>query len=150
MIEKAFKRSPQLDTEEIVFEYAMCLECAERMRATLSQESKMRVDSYLLSHYFVDRDEPADPEKLIQHRLKNCWITGEETNDLREYHIMGLCHEGHIHADQVMCIGGEALDQIQEMLSAKTKDELDRYIDDLNGLPPEWQEALFNRKVVLL
>lgn len=150
MIEKAFKRSPQLDTEEIVFEYAMCLACAEKMRETLSQESKQRVDGFFFSRYMSHAVRQEDPNKQVEQQLEQCWFTGEQISELSEYHIVGLCRDNKMLSDQVMSMGMTALDQVQELLSPETKDELDRFIDDITGLPPEWQEALFQRKGVLI
>jgi hypothetical protein len=43
MVEKAIKNYPSLGTKEIIFEYAMCLECAGKMHLELSEESRTRI-----------------------------------------------------------------------------------------------------------
>lgn len=151
LIEKAIKRFPELDTEEVVFEYAMCIECAERMRSTLSVESRQRVDSYfenrrgnIMSNLFQD---------YIKEDHSNwgeeCMISGENFKNLREYQIYAHCKGDQIVPQQgVFMISGAILEELSELLSEATRDELDRFIDDNFGLPPEFADLIKSREPV--
>ena len=46
LIEKAFRRYPGFKTQDVIFEYAMCLRCAERMRQELSRESMRNIQQF--------------------------------------------------------------------------------------------------------
>ena len=47
-------------------------------------------------------------------------------------------------------IGDEAMEEMQGLLSQKTQDELDRFVDDNFGLPPELKELLKDKPLVLV
>ena len=68
MIEKAVRQYPEMKVKEVIFEYAMCMDCAVMMNASLSVESRQRINEYFLAH----GDLEARREKLF---------TGEQTRD---------------------------------------------------------------------
>ena len=41
LIEKAIKQYQGFEAKEVIFEYAVCMDCAEKMRQSLSAESQM-------------------------------------------------------------------------------------------------------------
>ena len=49
VIEKAIRRYPKFDTEDVIFEYAICMDCAEEQRKQMSKESMIRPISTLVS-----------------------------------------------------------------------------------------------------
>ena len=47
-------------------------------------------------------------------------------------------------------ISHEAIEEMQELLSPQTKDELDDFTKEHFDLPPEWREIIKNKKFVLI
>lgn len=148
VIEKAIKDN------YIEFEYAMCIECAIEMRKQLSRESLERIDKYFEEHVNL-------PDK-INHFLENnctsvddylstCLISGLSINDLNEYQIFALCEGKELLMSLFPYMISHAItEEMQELLSAKTKDELDDFTSRHFDLPPEWKESIRGKKIILL
>lgn len=140
VIEKAYNNG------EIVFEYAICLSCQQRLEAELSQQSIK-----LIAHYF---DEHVDWPQLRGHRelssckevaavsgLSRCLITGKQASECKEYHILTACF-GENLLESPCLIGDEAVESIQKLVSRKTRDRLDGFVEEFLGLPPAVRNPL--------
>ena len=121
LIEKAYKKS------EVVFEYA--------------QQSLRLIDHYFDEHVdLVKRRkgliESYDEE--ISPWLSHCLITGKPASECEEYQIMTLCDGEDLLFTYIPClISGKAMETIQGILSKKTRDRLDGFVEEFLGLPPE-------------
>jgi len=85
-IEKAFKKFPEYKASEVIFEYAICNGCAEKMRKKMSRESIQH-----LENYFVNQ---INPENLITNESgvpTHCAIKGTSLDSLNEYQIIAHC-----------------------------------------------------------
>ena len=146
MIEKVFKRYQELDSIEVLFEYAICSKCYDKMKDGLSAESMMTLSNYMMKNTDLEgmqkriEEHPEDPEKWLTH----CMIKGTEVDELNEYQI-GACFIGNEMATNYMppfLIGGAAMEEINGLLSKETKDEMDGFIGDHFGIPPELRKDL--------
>jgi hypothetical protein len=141
VIEKAIKRYPDFNTQDTIFEHAMCLRCQMELRKELSRESLARIDKYFITN--------ADPfqryEKLSREHdrnldawLEHCIIKGTTIDEESEYQIYCQCDGKEIvYSLMPFMIGGKALDEIMNLLSSKTLGEIDRLMGELFDLPPE-------------
>lgn len=146
VIEKAFRR------KEVVFEYALCMPCMEKMRGQMSKESMANVEKYMLENAnFQERAEELQAEDFdIDKWLSRCVVKNEERSDLEEYQIQGMfAGDKMLEGQFPIMIGGHALEEIQELISAETRDELDRFRNDFFDLPPELEE-IFRDKPILV
>ena len=50
MIEKAIRQYPGYSAKDIIFEYAMCVDCAERLKNEMSQESMASIQKFFMSN----------------------------------------------------------------------------------------------------
>ena len=116
------------------------------MKDGLSAESMTTLSNYMMNNTDIEgmqrriEEHPTDPEKWLSH----CMIKGTEINDLNEYQI-GACFKGNEMATNFMppfLIGGEAMEEITNLLSKETKDEMDGFIGDHFGIPPELRKDL--------
>lgn len=146
MIEKVFKRYLQLDSTQVLFEYAVCSECYERMRGALSKESMINLSAYMMTNTDFQamqvrmKEHPEDPEKWLSH----CMIKGMPKEELTEFQ-MGACFKGDKLVTNFMppfMIGNVAMEEMNELLSKETKDEMDGFMDDNFGIPPELRKDL--------
>ncbi len=148
LIEKA------LNKHDVIFEYAMCLNCAEKMRDTLSKESLQKIESYFNRNSdFTYRNDLIENESYdtVEPWIAQCIIKGTPVSDCYEYQIFALCDGRDMLFNQFpYMIGGEAMAECSELLSAKTRDEMDDFIDDHFGLPPEWKKAMKETDRVLI
>lgn len=146
MIEKVFKKYPQFQKTEVLFEYAVCSDCYEKMREQLSAESMANLSSYMMVNTdfkaMQERIEanPQDPEKWLSH----CMIKGTTREEMAEYQ-MGACFKGDRLVTNFMppfLIGELAIEEMNGLLSKQSKDEMDDFMGDNFGIPPELRKDL--------
>ncbi len=146
MIEKVFKRYLQMDSTQVLFEYAVCSECYEKMRGALSKESMQNLSAYMMTNTDFQamqarmQEHPEEPEKWLSH----CMIKGMPKEELTEFQ-MGACFKGDKLVTNFMppfMIGNVAMEEMNELLSKETKDEMDGFMDENFGIPPELRKDL--------
>lgn len=141
LIEKAYRRFPDNRAEELLFEIAVCHDCARNMRTQLSQESRKAVNEFFYHEFMTRLQElrEADDEYLMNH----CLLSGKPLEEMNEYQIYAHCQGDHM-ADHgaAYILSDEVIEQIQELLSEETRDQLHRFSDDHLGTPPEIQKIL--------
>ncbi len=154
LIEKAIRHYPEFNTQDVIFEYAMCLNCAERMRQELSVSSRRNIENF-----FEQRVDlyGRRQEMLYEHQLNHdawldrCLITGRQRADLQEYQIYGHCQgDRFLFSYMPYLISNQAMEMMTGLLSEKTLGEIDRFIDDNFGLPPELKQPIKDSPFVLL
>jgi hypothetical protein len=153
IIEKAIKNYPASGVKDIIFEYAMCTTCMEKMRESFSSESLEKVNQYILDRTdLMSRRENfvGKGELDIDKWIASCIVNGKSTDELPEYQIMCQCQGKHmLFTHMPYMISCDATEEMQELLSQKTKDELQRFYDQYVGLPPELRE-IFNSRLPVL
>lgn len=139
LIEKAYRKFPDGHGEELLFEMAICMECALEMRKKLSSESLKNVNQYFMSKAGKRQDELRElsPDDLLQ----TCLLSGQNLEDMEEYQIYAHCRGGEISKmGGFYLLSGQILEEIQDLLSKETRDELNRFADDNLGTPPEFRK----------
>lgn len=154
LVEKAFRNYPEFKTTDVIFEYAMCLHCADQMRKELSLSSLSRIQEFFENRVnFQQRRDTlmeSDPIKTPEW-LENCLITGESQHSLEEYQIYGhFIGERCVYSFLPYMIGGPAVDEITNLLSEKTLGEIDRFIDENFGLPPELKKPIRDNPIIFV
>lgn len=148
VIEKAIKDN------YVEFEYAMCMDCAEKMRKNLSSLSLERIAKYFEEHInsFDARNLLIEQKfTTIDDYLSTCLINGSPVNRLNEYQIFAYCEGDKLLLSYFpYMISHEAIEEMQELLSPQTKDELDNFTRKHFDLPPEWKETIKGKKFVLI
>lgn len=145
LIEKAYKRFPEGGGEELLFEIAICLECAMNMRSTLSKQSLANVQQFFFKKGMERRQQLVDPESFAENPLRECLLSGKPFEETREYQIYAHCRGGDISMDGgYYMLSDEIIEEMQSLLSKETRDELERFSDDNLGVPPELKK-LFSR-----
>ena len=146
VIEKVFKTYPDIGTTEVLFEYAICSHCYEKMKEELSAESMANLSQYMLENTDFQAMQkrieanPDNPEAWLSH----CMIKGTAQEELSEYQI-GACFLGDKLVTNFMppfLIGELAIEEMNSILSQKTKDQMDDFMNDNFGIPPELRKDL--------
>ncbi len=144
------ERNIRTKTNDVIFEHAICMPCMDQIGAKMSEESKKNLQEYMFSKM--------DPfEYLIQRRskemlfdLKHCKFSGEPVDEMDEYQMVALCNGPHLNPQMPpYVLSTEITEEMQELLSAETKEELDDFIENNFGLPPEWKELFKNRPIMV-
>lgn len=149
MIERAFIPN------DIVFEYAICVDCALSMRETMSKESRQNLDNFFQKHVSEHMLSAifrlGRPDTPIEDLLAKCLVTGKHISRTDRYQIVGYFKGGFMQSHMPpFVISEEAAEQVQELLSQETKDEFDDFIDEFLGLPPELKELFKDSDILIL
>lgn len=152
-IEKAIKSYQDFTATDVIFEYAICTGCAEKMRKRMSSESMASIQRYFSENVdFVRRMQlmqasPNNPESW----MSECLVKNTNANQLEEYQIYAHCRGNHLVTTQMpYLVSSAALDEIAHLLSNETLDELDGFMNQHFGPPPELMEPLPGRRRVVL
>ncbi len=147
-IEKVIKN------HRVDFEYAICFDCSNQMKSEMSEESIQNIERYMLEHRFEEKSREilfSEEEVDAEDFLKACRIKGTPVDELDEYQMIAV-FEGDELSQRAfpIIIGIEAIEELNGLLSAKTKGEMDKYLDELTGLPPEFIELFKEKKKLLI
>lgn len=152
IIEKAFRFYPEYGIHNTIFEYIMCIPCAQKMHASMSKTSLQRIQDYFSGLDMIERSRRLHQEngKDIEAWLSNCLVKGTPRTGLEEYQICAQCVGDKLAFDTLpYMLSHEASNEIVELLSPATLDEYNRFVDDFFGLPPEFKKALKDSPVLI-
>jgi len=143
MVEKAIKQyiKDGYSAQEVLFEYAICTECAEKVKQKMSKESREAIDNYMMGNHTFHN---------ASNGSLNCMIKGGAVEEYQEYQVFSLFQGNNMMTPAPMAIGSEALEELGQLISNETLDELDRLKGDYFGTPPELEELLPNHRVPFL
>ena len=146
LIHKAFHR------EEVIFEYAICLPCRARMQEELSAESIERINAYMDQYNMEARSEEmmANRGPDVSAWLSKCLITGRPVAEADEHHIYAFCDGPDlVFSGLPLAVIGDVNEKLNELLSQKTRDRLDGFVDEQFGLPPELKQPIKDSPVLV-
>lgn len=134
-VEKAFQK------DEVLFEYAICMECREELQQDISEESMRKIQQYFEKNIdLVGRRKALLEKHRLDHRpwIDQCLITGKRRQDADQYQIITLCDGSDMLFSYLpYMISGEAMRKLTKLLSKTTRERLDDFVDEFLGLPPE-------------
>lgn len=126
IIEKAVKNYAGYSAKDVVFDYAICMDCADVMRKEISKESWESMMNYFQENMDV-MTRLEMQERTAEENLKKCMIKKTEIDNCREYQIYAHCKGGKLNMENPpYMISGEVMEELLPLLSNKT-------IDDMNG-----------------
>jgi hypothetical protein len=145
VIEKAFKSYQGLSQYNTLFEYAMCMPCAQMMRSQLSIQSRTSIDQFFGEHIDFNKHyrlcETGTTD--IEAWLNQCAVDQTPVNELVEFQIFGSCQGSELVLENFpLLLGGPALDRLVQLLSNQTLDDLQRFTENLIDGPPEFADLL--------
>ena len=139
MVEKVYRGS------EAIMEMAICLPCLMQMQDEISDESKAIIQNQF--HSQIDWEarlewslSQAAENKLDPQRwLESCIFTGDSRSNLYSFQACGMFYGNQLMLNQLPYIlSGKAIEKISGLLSTKTKDHMQDFIDTQFGMPPEF------------
>ncbi len=151
-IEKAIRTYPGYDATDVIFELAICIQCAEAVRKSMSEDSQLKIAEYMQANadasrqIYVINEYPDSPDKWTA----NCLITGKSKNAVSEYQIYAHCHGDQLIPDIMpYMISGSVLDELSQLLSNKTLGEMDNFMGRHFG-PPSLEKDLPRHRTILV
>lgn len=148
MIEKSIKKGPN-NTKNTVFEYAICMACNLKKMQAMSEESVQNIKAYMEQNFVLETWE----SNLSSERdyFSNCVVTGKSIEELDEYNIVGQFVGNKMIAGQFPILISPSIgEEIQDLLSQKTKDEFDDFMSTITDVPPELKELFKVKRPVLV
>jgi hypothetical protein len=141
MIEKAVRGFDGEKVSATIFEYAVCMNCAQKMNMKLSVQSRQRIEAYFHTHVdFKERSKQLQNES-DEAWLQNCLVHHKPVNQEGECQLYALCQGNQfVYQEFPYMIRAEALDEMMDLISAETLRQLDDFKDDLIDGPPELKE----------
>ncbi|MBO72074.1 MAG: hypothetical protein CMD35_00520 [Flavobacteriales bacterium] len=149
LIEKSFKINPNNGKKNTVFEYAICMSCNIKKMNAMSEESISNIKSYMEDNFF-DKELELNANSGI-NSFDKCAVTGKKVKDLLEYNIIGQFFSNKMISGYFpLLLSSEIGGEIQELLSQKTKDEFDDFMNTINDIPPELKELFKTKRPILV
>ena len=154
-IEKAYRKYPGYKAFDVTYEFAMCMHCAENLRKELSISSQQKMQAYMESNIDFEKRRQAlsglDPVNNMDPWFENCLITKEQIEGQNEYVLYGYFQGSHMMvSDFPYAIGPKAMDELTDLLSNETLDQMDDFMGKYFTGPPEVNELFKPRRPVLL
>jgi len=135
LIEKAYRDG------ETLYDYAMCLACHAEFIEGLSTESMAKIEQYFsqrvdfqLRNIEMMAIAPDRCEPWIDH----CVVTREPIAREDEHQVFALCTGTDFilgYCPYAVC--SNTVEDLYQLLSKQTKDDIDRFTREHLGLPPE-------------
>lgn len=149
LIEKAYKRFPNNMGEELLFEIAVCFDCAGKMRGELSKESLENISAFFAKRSFDQKQANPDADPTLL--LDQCLLSGKRMSEMQEYQIYAHCRGGQLadpYSYYMLC--DDMIEEIQSLLSDHTREQLQKFSDDNIGMPPELKKLFSNGDLIIL
>ncbi|MDW3196967.1 MAG: hypothetical protein R8G66_31610 [Cytophagales bacterium] len=131
VIEKAFRNYPGYKAKDVIFDYALCMNCALEIRESFSKKSLEAMDQYFAQHtqsriVLVDEEGNFNVDEC----LSSCLVKGTKVTDLTEYQIYAHCR-GKQLSSQIppYMVSNEAVDDMLPLLSNETQDILNGFFN---------------------
>jgi len=153
IVEKAFRYYPEYQIHNTIFEYIMCMPCAQKMHEAMSKESIQRIQQYFSQINLPNRSEKlwAQSGNDFEAWISNCIINNSPRESQEEYQICAQCLGDKMVFDLFpYMISFDASSEMTNLLSAKTLDEYNRFVDENFGLPPEFKKAIKDSPSILI
>lgn len=140
-LEKVFKRYANTEQPQVLFEYAICDECTQDIREEFSEESMQR-----MRQFFEDvaerrrSEEQPDPDD-IDARLSMCAVLGTPLIAEKEFAWVARGFgNSMLLGEYPLAVSLTAMDQLSALLSEKTRDALDDFVNRNFSGPPEFSK----------
>jgi len=154
LIEKAVRKYNSFQVTDTVFEYAICVECQKILHQSFSAESLNNIQNYFQENVnFEDRRKYLQKKEKIRFKdwIAKCLVKATPIEDCQEFQLVCECVGNKmILGDMPYMISSAVSDEIMNLLSNATLDEMNRFRDRFLGPSPEIRELLKDRPFVLL
>jgi len=127
LIEKAVKNYEGYEAKDVVFDYAICMDCADKMRKEISKESWEKMMQYFQDNMDLENRiemSTQDPKE----NLNQCMIKKTSMDQCKEYQVFAHCNGTKLNMQNPpYMISGEVMDELLTLLSEQTIDEMNGF-----------------------
>lgn len=154
VVEKALKNYKGYDFSSTIYEFAVCLDCHKKMQEKMSDESLGNLQRYYQN---IMTEKSQQPMMIDVHNfnldqwLSKCFFKGNEVKEMDEYQIVAQFDGDKMVLNMPpLVVGQQAMEEMSELLSDKTIDEMNGFRDKFLGPSPEIEELIYGKKLILL
>ena len=109
IIEKAVKNYERYEAKDVVFDYAICMDCAEEMRKEISKESWQSMMNYFQQNMDVHARLQMQNQSPTEN-LSKCMIKNTHMDQCSEYQIYAHCRGNKLNMENPpYMISGEVM-----------------------------------------
>lgn len=138
--EISFITTKEYHYDEVVMEYAVCSDCNERHQKAWSDESRDTINRIFQEAAGAEEDwrpvalvEGDEAETSYDH----CWITGTPITEGQAFQVLTIVQpEDGERVPTSILLSYEGMETIQTRLSRQTRDERDRWREEVQPGPP--------------
>lgn len=129
LIEKAIKNYEGFKARDVIFDFAICVDCMSERTKEISPESALKI-----SEYFQNNVDLENRLTLIQENpesnLERCMVKGTEVGSCGEYQICGYFRGKKMNLQNPpYLISGEVMEELLPLLSDSTVDEMNGFFN---------------------
>lgn len=141
LIEKAVRGFNGEILKSTLFEYAVCLMCADQMQEELSLSSRTNITNYFQKHVKLHERRVNLDEKPLSNWLKYCLLKNKELTEIGECQLYALCQGNQLIVKEFpYMISAEAIEEMMDLISSESLKQLENFQNDLLDGPSELRE----------
>ncbi len=154
VVEKAIKNYKDYDVNSTIFEFAVCIDCHTKVQQGMSDESLANLHRYY-QHIMAEKgNQPIviDVRNFnLDDWLSKCFFKGDEIKEMNEYQLVAQFNGNKMLMNMPpMIIGEKAMEEMAELLSDKTVDEMNGFREKFLGPSPEIEELIYGKKLIMI
>ena len=153
VVEKAIRSYEGHDFYSTAYEYAICTICHQEIQKSMSEESMMNLQKYY-SNFLSKKQQPIMIDMRtfnLDEWLSKCFFTGTEIKEMKEYQLVAQFNGNKMVMNMPpMVIGEQVIEEMAELMSNKTIDEMNGFRDKFLRPSPDIEEVVFGKPLILI
>jgi len=154
VVEKAFKNYKGYDFNTTLFEYAICTDCHTQIQKSMSAESIQNLQQYYMRIVAEKSKQPMVinlNEFNLEEWTSKCFFTDDEVINMDEYQLVGQFNGSKMVMNMPpMVVGEAAMNQMSDLLSNQTIDEMNDFKSNFLGPDPQLEEIISGKKLIFI
>ncbi|MFT4850674.1 MAG: hypothetical protein ACI83B_003233 [Sediminicola sp.] len=147
-VEKVFRNYLGHKAQDVIIDYAICMNCAHQHYQKISKESMLKIQQYLGPAMLENMQSTFSLEEEL---YQQCVVHGTPISESEEYQIFGHCKGDQLLFDTPpYAIGWKAIDEMSSKISKSTKDEMDDFFNKHFTPDPNLFSSSTRPKLVLI
>ncbi len=151
LIEKVMKNYVGYKAQDTIVDYAICMDCAQKMHQKMSKESLAATQQFFKERVDIDAQvnlDMSDTDDSLGFTNK-CLVRKKTKDECSEYQVYAFCRGNQMSLETPpYMICGEAMEELMELLSDSTKDELGGFFDRHFAPDPTLFEGAPNKRLI--
>ena len=147
-VEKMINQNITLQSREIVYEYALCWECATSMGSEISDDSREAIQLLYNEHsenLIRKLDYLHSTDKYtLESWMERCSLTNKEIRLCGEFSVSAIIEHGNLVYEQApMIVSDEFMMKLQNVLSQETKEGFEGLRNKIMDGSPSVEDLVF-------